>query len=323
MRVQVVPAALLLSVALAAPAAAQRVSFERSFNTTSPVTLDVSTLDGRIALSSGPPGQVVVRGTATVRVAFNVPANALELAKQIAANPPIERSGDVIRLRPPADPVQRRAATVAYEVVLPPGTSVRAQSESGEIAAADLSAPAMLRTQSSRIGVMGASGDLAVTTGSGTVTVDDAAAALTITTSSSAIGVRNAGGAVKVRTQSGAVTIDLARDASVDVQTGSSAIDISGARTALDARSQSGAIHVAGHTGGPWNIRTGSGRIELTVDRAGSASFDLASRSGNVTIPTGLATTVGSKHLVNGRLGDGANRVTAESGSGAIALRVE
>jgi DUF4097 and DUF4098 domain-containing protein YvlB len=286
------------------------------------VRLDVSTLGGRIALRSGPPGQVLVRGTATVRTAFDTPLNAVELAKQIAANPPIERSGNVIGLQPPSEPAQRRAAIIAYDVVVPAGTPVTARSNSGEIVAADLSAASMLETESGRIDVRASSGSLAVTTGSGAVTVQGAGAALSVRTSSSAIGIRDAHGVVRVQTQSGAVNIDVAPTADVDVETGSSAIVIAGAQKSLSARSQSGAIRVAGRAGGPWNIINGSGRVELTVNRADGAQFDLSNRSGTISVPDNLVTTSASKRRVEATLGTGEHPVTVDSGSGAITLRL-
>lgn len=312
--------ALLLVVASAWPAAAQRTSFERTLDTPTAVTLDVSTLGGRIELRTGGPGKVVVRGAATVRIGFNVPANAPELAKQVAANPPIERAGDIIWLRPPSDPAQRRAAIVSYDVMVPPGTVVRAKSDSGEIVATDLSATTSLQTQSGRIDVTSSGSDLAVITGSGAVNVQGAAAALSVTTASSAIGIRDARGAVRVKTQSGAVKVDLAPTADVDVETSSSAIQVSGARNRLAARSQSGAIQVAGQTGGQWDVRTSSSRIELAVSRGGNASFALSSRSSDVEIPRELVTSSVSKGHAEGTLGNGSNRVTAQSGSGRIAL---
>lgn len=323
MRTQSTAAALFIVTTFAATAAAQSVSFERSFETRTAVTLDVSTLGGRIELRTGAPGQVVVRGTATVRVAFNVPADAPELAKQIAATPPIERIGDVIWLRPPSEPAQRRAATLAYDLLVPPGTVVRAKSDSGAIVATDLSANTTLRTESGRIDVMSSGSDLSVVTGSGAVRILGAAAGLTVDTGSSAIGIRDARGDVRVKTQSGAVTIDLSPTADVDVETGSSAIDVSGARNRLSARSQSGAIRVAGQAGGPWALRTGSSRIELAVGRSGSASFALSSRSSDVTFPHDLVTSAVSKGHVEGTLGSGTNRVTADSGSGRIALHFQ
>jgi len=322
MRAHSIPAALILLIAIACPAAAQQVSFERHFTTADAIRLEVATLGGRIALRTGPPGEVVVRGTATVRAAFDTPANAMELAQQIAANPPIERIGERIRLEPPATPAQRRAAIIAYDVVLPPGTLVTARSNSGEIAAVDLSASSMLETESGRIDVRAASGDLMVTTGSGAVTVQGAGAALSVRTSSSAIGIRDARGSVRVQTQSGAVNIDLSPTAEVDVETGSSAIVVVGAHRSLAARSQSGAIRVAGRAGGAWNIINSSGRVELTVNNADAAQFDLSNRSGTITVPESLVTTSATKRRVEATLGTGEHPVTVDSGSGAITLHV-
>jgi hypothetical protein len=322
MRAHAVPAAFVVLVAIACPAAAQEVSFERTFATTDGVRLDVSTLGGRIALHEGPAGRIVVHGTATVRNAFDTPANAVELAQQIAANPPIARVGDVVRLQPPMDPAQRRAAVIAYDVAVPPGTPVTARSNSGEIVAADLSAASMLETQSGRIDVRASSGTLAVTTGSGAVTIQGAGAGLTVRTSSSAIDIRDARGAVRVQTQSGAVDIDVAPTADVEVETGSSAILVAGAHRRLSARSQSGAIRVAGRAGGAWNISNGSGRVEVTVNRADAAQFDLSNRSGTIRVPDSLVTTAATKRRVEATLGTGEHPVTVDAGSGAITLRL-
>ena len=314
--------ALVLGLGVTCPAAAQQVSFERSFTTADGAKLEISTLGGKIALHSGPPGQVMVRGTATVRVAFDTPANAIELAKQIAAKPPIEQIGNVIRLQPPADPAQRRAATVAYDVVLPPGTMVNARSNSGDIIAADLSAASILETQSGKIDVMMSTGDLDVTTGSGAVTVRGASAGLQVRSGSSAIGIRDAGGAVNVKTQSGAVTIDVAPTAEVNVETGSSEIVVDGAHRTLAARSQSGAIRVTGRAGGAWNIVNGSGRVELTVNQGDGAQFDLSNRSGTISVPDSIVTTSATKRRVEAKLGTGEHPVTVDAGSGAITLHV-
>src|SRR6187401_587967 len=80
-------------VLVAAPASAQRFPFERTLSVPADAVLDVLTQRGAIDVSTGQAGQVTVRGTATVRVGFNVPANAVDLAKQVAANPPITQDG--------------------------------------------------------------------------------------------------------------------------------------------------------------------------------------------------------------------------------------
>jgi len=84
------------------------------------------------------PGQVVVTGAATVRVGLTTPADALERARKVATNPPIEQSGERLRLRSPADPDDNRAMTVNYDVRVPPNTRVMAVSDSGAIEVRDV-----------------------------------------------------------------------------------------------------------------------------------------------------------------------------------------
>lgn len=80
------------------PALAQRFPFERSFDATSPITLDVSTVRGKINVTVGDPGSVVVTGTVTVRAAWDTPLNAVELAKRVAASPPIRSNNHTYRV---------------------------------------------------------------------------------------------------------------------------------------------------------------------------------------------------------------------------------
>ena len=56
------------------PAAAQRLPFERAFDVPGPVDLEVSTIRGKIDVLPGEAGRVVVSGTVTVRVGWDVPA---------------------------------------------------------------------------------------------------------------------------------------------------------------------------------------------------------------------------------------------------------
>ena len=116
--------AVALSLTSALPALAQRAPFERTLDATGIVTLDVLTERGAIDIAGGEPGKIVVSGAATVRLSWNVPADAPALARQVAANPPIERDGNVLRLRPPADARTRDAVTVRYRVYVPPGVTV-------------------------------------------------------------------------------------------------------------------------------------------------------------------------------------------------------
>src|SRR5262249_60988437 len=90
MRSAVILAVFVVGVGLPATALAQRFSFEKTYSVTDPLVLDVVTERGKIEVVAGEPGRVVVAGAATVRIGWKVPANAPDLARHVAENPPIE-----------------------------------------------------------------------------------------------------------------------------------------------------------------------------------------------------------------------------------------
>ena len=98
---------------------AQTFSFERSFPATASTLLDVTTERGKITVRAGTTADVVIVGRVSVRVAWNSPGNAVALARSTADQPPIEHTGDTVRLQIPSDGRTRRAVTIAYEVQVP------------------------------------------------------------------------------------------------------------------------------------------------------------------------------------------------------------
>lgn len=271
---------------IAAPSAlAQRVPFERTIELASPAALDVSTIRGKIEVVAGPTGRMVVSGAATVRVAWDVPANAEAIAQRVAAAPPIEHAGSTVRLTIPADRDAQRAVTVNYRVEVPPGTRVQTDSNSGETSVRGVAGAVNVRTQSGAIELSGLSGAVQVSTGSGAVTAADVSTALSVTTSSSAITARNVRGSLIVKTQSGRVTVEGRPTADWSTTTSSSSVTFEFARGTgfeLDAESRSGSVTVAGASvsgpmtkrsakgasqgGGPTvRVRTGSGAIRIAV----------------------------------------------------------
>src|SRR5262245_7243100 len=205
---------LVIGLAISAvnpiPALAQRFPFERSYDVTGTTTLDVSTVRGKIDVVAGQSGRIVVNGTVTVRVDWNVPANAVELAKRVAANPPIQRDGQTLRLRSPSDPAEQRALTISYQVQVPADTQVLTTSESGATTVGGVRGSVAVHTQSGAIELTRLGASVEVTTGSGAVSADDVGGALTVKTNSSAFTGRALKSGVHVRTQSGAVTAEIA-----------------------------------------------------------------------------------------------------------------
>lgn len=309
-------------VGSASPALAQRFPFERSFEVTGPSALDVSTIQGKIEVTAGEPGRIVVMGTATVRVDWNVPANAPDLARRVAGNPPIQREGQTVRLRPPSDAAEQRAVTVSYQVRVPPETEVTATSESGATIVRGVSRAVVIRTQSGAIDVMQVGGTAMVTTGSGAVAADGVAGSLTVTTGSSSITARSVAGDLRVRTTSGAVDAVLSGEGDTDVETSSSAIRLSGIRGAVIAATQSGHVSLHGVPRRDWRASAGSGSVDIAIESSSPFTLDASSESGSVRVVGAVVQGSTSKRKVAGSVAGGGPLVKVAGRSGSIVLRI-
>jgi len=307
------------TLVIAAPAAAQTLPFERTFEVDGPARLDISTIRGKIDVSSGDERRIMVSGGVTVRMGWAVPANAAEIARAVADDPPIEQAGSTIRLRPPSGADERRAVTVSYRVRVPRGTSIVSVSDSGATALRDVTGSVDVRTQSGAIDVKQVGGATTISTGSGAVGVEDAAGPLSVTTSSSAITARGVTHDLKVRTGSGAVNAALSGPGRIDVETQSSGVRITGARGALSVTTGSGRVTVDGAPGGAWKTSTGSGSVEMSLASA-PLTIDAKSGSGSVTLQGGSVHGTVSKQRIDGTVDGGGPRVTIESRSGSIRL---
>jgi len=317
-RAVAVVVALLMA---ASPAAAQRLPFQKSLDAAGVTTLDVSTMRGKINVVSGETDRIQIGGAVTVRIGIDVPENSLEIARKIAANPPIDRVGDTVRLRPPAEATERRAVTVNYDVRVPANTKIVSVSDSGETTIAGLTGAVDVRTQSGAIILQRIAGATTISTGSGAVLVEGTRGALGVTTSSSGVTARALGGNLHVRTMSGAVNAGFEGPGDIDIETGSSAIQLRGVRGAVTAASRSGRISVEGKPDRQWAVSTGSGSIDVVV-ASPPITLDATSGSGSVQVAGATVNGTMSKRAINGAIGSGGPPVRIFSRSGSIRLTI-
>jgi DUF4097 and DUF4098 domain-containing protein YvlB len=250
-----------------------------------------------------------------------VPSDAIDLARKVAANPPIEQSGDRLRLRSPSDPAEDRAMTVNYDLRVPPNARLIAVSDSGAIDIRDVGGSVEARTQSSSIALSDLGGSADADTGSGAVTVDRVDGIVRVSTSSSAITARNLRGGLRARTASGRVFGSFIGQGAVDVQTQSSAIDLSGVSGALTTFSESGHTYVTGEPSAAWNVSSGSSGIDVRFVSKVNATLHATTSSGTVYTPERLVTGSVEKGRVEGAIGDGGPVVRLSSRSGSIRVR--
>jgi hypothetical protein len=313
--------ASIVSMTAVPSAFAQRFPFERTLTVSGPITLEVSTARGKVDVSAGEPGRVEVEGDVTVRADWNVPANARELAQQVAGAPPIRQDGAVVRLELPAARDAQRAVTISYRVRVPPDTTVHTVSASGETSVRDVKGPVDVRTQSAGIAVAGLAGRVRIITGSGDVEARDMAGPVSVNTGSSTFTGTGLGSSLQVRTGSGRIEATLTGGGDVDVETGSSSVTLRGVRGALAVKSHSGAVAVSGAPQRDWTITSSSSRVDLQLAGSAGIALDAASRSGSVSVDGAPLAGEATKRSARGTLNGGGPAVRVRSSSGAIRVQ--
>jgi hypothetical protein len=269
-----VAATAVLAVA-AIPALASEATFDRTLTVSGRVELTVATGSGNIHLTHGSGGQVHVFGK--VKSGWG---GSEERVKEIAANPPIEQTGNIIRIGARHESLHN--ISIDYEIEAPADAYLEAGSGSGNITDDGVGENAKLNTGSGNIHATGLHGGFNVGTGSGDIYAE--------------------------QTSQG----------DVKAETGSGNIELKGLHGGLRAGTGSGDIRVYGTPAAPWHLETGSGNVEFWAGDA-PLTLDASSGSGNIHTDREMLTQGSSEHHhVTGKLNGGGPTVRIETGSGDI-----
>ncbi len=263
-------------LALAAlPALASEATFERNLSVNGRVDLTVSTGSGNVHLTRGSDNHVHIYG----KVHSNW-GGSDERVREIAANPPIEQTGNIIRIG--ARHENYHNISVDYEIQAPANAFLDASSGSGNITDDGIGANSKLTTGSGNIHATSLQGGFTVNTGSGNIYADQAG------------------------------------QGDVKAQTGSGNIELRNLHGGLRAGTGSGDIKVSGTPSVSWHLETGSGSIEFWPGNTGF-TLDASTGSGSVHTDREMLTQGASdRHHVTGKIGGGGPTVRIETGSGSI-----
>ncbi|HTB95946.1 MAG TPA: DUF4097 family beta strand repeat-containing protein [Terracidiphilus sp.] len=270
---------LLSAVALllaSLPALASDANFDRNLAVTGRVELSVSTGSGFIHITHGSGNQVHVYG----HVHSNWNSDNEQRVREIAANPPIEQTGNIIRIG--AHHENLHNISIDYEIQAPADSFLDAGSGSGDIKDDGVGDNTKLSTGSGSIHATGLQGGFNVNTGSGNIYVE----------------------------QTG--------QGDVRAQTGSGSIELKGVHGGLRAGTGSGEIKVTGSPTMDWKLETGSGSVEFWPGDTGF-TLDASTGSGSVHTDQEMAVQ-GSfdRHHIVGKVHGGGPTVRIETGSGDV-----
>jgi hypothetical protein len=257
------------------PAFASEATFERNLSVNGRVDLSVVTGAGNIHLTQGAGNQIHIFG----KVKSNWGASD-EQVRQIAANPPIEQTGNIVRIGARHDNLHN--VSIDYEIQAPADAFLNAGSGSGDIVDEGIGEDTKLNTGSGNIHATGLRGGFTLGTGSGDIYAE----------------------------QTG--------QGDVKAETGSGNIELRNLRGALHASTGSGDIKVGGAPLNSWHLETGSGSVEFWPGNA-PLTLDASTGSGSVHTDQEMLTQDSSdKHHIAGKLNGGGPTVRIETGSGDI-----
>jgi BlaR1 peptidase M56/Putative adhesin len=250
--------------------------FDRTLSVSGEAQLMVSTGSGDIHLTRGSSNQIHIHGQVHVNR-----DGSEEQAREIAANPPIEQSGNVIRIGQQHEE-HWQGISIDYEIEAPAGALLGATSGSGNIVDEGVGQNAKLET---------GSGDITAT---------------------------SLQGPFIVRTGSGNITAEQTGEGDVKAETGSGNIEIKEVHGSFHAQTGSGDIKATGTPSAPWTLQTGSGNIDVWAGNA-PLTFDGSSGSGSViTDHEMLVQGSLDHHHIKGNLNGGGPLVRVQTGSGEI-----
>jgi DUF4097 and DUF4098 domain-containing protein YvlB len=259
----------------AIPALASEATFEHNLTVNGRVELSVSTGSGNIHLTRGSGNRIHIFGR--VKSGWG---GSDEKVKEIAANPPIEQTGNIVRIG--AHHENLHNISIDYEIEAPADAYLDAGSGSGDITDDGIGENAKLGTGSGNVRATGLHGGFSASTGSGNIYAEQAG------------------------------------QGDVKAETGSGNIELRNLQGGLHAHTGSGNINVGGAPTNSWRLETGSGNVEFSAGNA-ALTLDASTGSGSIHSDREMLTQGSNDHHhLTGKLNGGGPTVRIETGSGDI-----
>ncbi|MGO8793990.1 MAG: DUF4097 family beta strand repeat-containing protein [Candidatus Sulfotelmatobacter sp.] len=290
----------VLLVSTFAAASTPQGHFEKTFQVSGPVDLEVQTHSGDIIVRSGPAGSVTVRGKIYVGDHWLFGNRHVDVS-DIEQRPPVRQDGNSVHI----DYVDAHDISIDYEITVPEDTAVRTRSGSGDQTIEGVRGNADLQSGSGDLRLANLTGEIRLQTGSGDIRA------------------REISGAVRGGAGSGDIEVEETGSGNIDLHTGSGNVTVRGIQGAFHSETGSGDITAEGTQAGAWDIHTGSGNVHVRLPENAAFDANLSTSSGSVDIRPAITMTVQGrvqetrKHI-EGKVRGGGPMLTVRTSSGDI-----
>lgn len=294
---------VVLLASTLAVASTPQGTFEKTFQVSGPVDLEVQTHSGDITVRSGPAGSVSIRGKIYVGERWLFGSRHVDVS-DIEQHPPLRQDGNSIHI----DYVNTRDVSVDYEITVPADTTIRSHSGSGNQDIEGTRGNADLQSGSGDMRLTQISGEIRIHTGSGNVRA------------------REVSGPVRGGAGSGDIEVEETGSGDIDLHTGSGNITARGIQGAFRADAGSGDITAEGAQTGAWEIRTGSGNVHVRLPANAAFDANISTSSGTLDVEAPITMTVQgrvneTRKSIVGKVRGGGPLLTLRTGSGDIHIQ--
>jgi len=294
--------ALVILTAALTFASTPQGSFEKTFQVSGPVNLEVLTRSGDITVRTGPSGSVFIRGKIYVGDHWLFGQRKSDVS-EIEQHPPLRQEGNSIHI----DNVNTRDISVDYEITVPAETTVRTRSGSGDQT------------------IEGTRGNVDLQSGSGDIKLANLTGEIRLQTGSGNVRAREISGSVRGGAGSGDIEVEETGSGEIDLHTGSGNVVVRGINGALRAEAGSGDITAEGTQTGNWEVRTGSGNVHVRLPNNAAFDADITTSSGTIDVNSPIEMTVQgrvqeSRKQIRGKVRGGGPTLSVRTGSGDIQI---
>jgi DUF4097 and DUF4098 domain-containing protein YvlB len=290
-------------------------SFDRNFNVTGPIRLELTNASGDVDITGSADGKVHVH--ADVRASgmgFDNPQKRLD---DTLANPPIEQRGDTIRIGKEISHMSN--ISIAYTIQVPHDTEVNVTAASGAQTIRGVRGPVKVNAASGAIRVEKVDLDAQLTTASGSISATDIGNDVRVSTASGSVSISDVKGDVRVNALAGVIRV-AKPGGRVEADTMSGAVEIQGAANNVKAHAASGRVSIQGNPGADsyWELKTVSGGVQLNVPTTANFHLSAEAVSGEIRTDIPIVIEEQGKHSLRAHLGSGGGRVEVHTVSGEI-----
>ena len=306
-----------LSVAVA-PALAADNTFDRAFNVSGHVRLELSNGSGNVEIRSSGDGKVHVYGKVTP--GWSVFGNSEKSVQEVVANPPIEQRDSVIRIGKNSSWIKN--ISIDYKIEAPRDSEIDAGVASGGISIDNFRGPVKASSASGYVHVYRIDGDASINAASGSIDASSIGGVTRVSTASGDIVLADVKGDLKVSAASGAIRVSRPGDR-VEVSSASGSIAVDGVSNDLKVHAISGSVRVSGDPSANrlWEVKSVSGSVDLRVPPNSSFLLTAEATSGDIRTNIPVVLEEQGKHSLRAHVGSSSGRVEVHTVSGGVSIQ--